>query len=301
MMQPNPWQVQAGMTAGRSESGGGSKGSEGIVRPARLSGALSMIMLGSWVGVALFVAYAQALRIRTLDELPDLLPSEMVSRVESSDSLVSFTSYALLGTTAVTAVLFCVWLFQARRNAERIADRAHRWSRPWVIFGWVVPIVSLWVPKQIVDDVWSASAGGGDVPRTGGMSVGAWKDAGDSDPWQADGDSDPWPAAAAPRRERGRRSWVVPAWWASWLVYLIGGRVLSRLMADAGGLEGFRDQAVAAIVVIVPGITAAVLAAVIIYRLNRMQRAEALRIAAAIEGPTAATAASGEQPPLARA
>lgn len=62
---------------------------------------------------------------------------------------------------AAAAVTFISWLRQVRANAEMFCRAPHRNGRGWVIAGWFVPVVSLWYPKQIVDDVVAASS-----PRT---------------------------------------------------------------------------------------------------------------------------------------
>ncbi|MEU0885694.1 DUF4328 domain-containing protein [Lentzea sp. NPDC005914] len=60
--------------------------------------------------------------------------------------------------TLAAGVVFVVWLYNARVNAERLTPAAeHRRSRTWVWLGWFVPFVNLWYPKQVVDDVWRAS------------------------------------------------------------------------------------------------------------------------------------------------
>ncbi|WP_435875703.1 DUF4328 domain-containing protein [Nonomuraea jabiensis] len=58
----------------------------------------------------------------------------------------------------VAIVAFLVWLFRVRANAEILSPGGHRRGQPWLIFGWVVPIINFWFPKQIVDDIWSASS-----------------------------------------------------------------------------------------------------------------------------------------------
>ena len=61
-----------------------------------------------------------------------------------------------------------IWLDQARGNAVLLNPQGQRRSRGWVWFGWVIPIVYLWFPKQILDDVISATE-----PATGaGRSTG---------------------------------------------------------------------------------------------------------------------------------
>jgi hypothetical protein len=54
-------------------------------------------------------------------------------------------------------VVFIVWLWRARGNAELFCYGQHRRGRGWVIGGWFCPVVNFWFPKQIVDDVIAAS------------------------------------------------------------------------------------------------------------------------------------------------
>ncbi|MFI7010155.1 DUF4328 domain-containing protein [Streptomyces sp. NPDC050145] len=61
-------------------------------------------------------------------------------------------------TFAVTAILFLVWFFRVRRNAEVFEPHGHTLARPWVVFGFVVPIANLWYPRRVAADVWDASA-----------------------------------------------------------------------------------------------------------------------------------------------
>jgi hypothetical protein len=52
-------------------------------------------------------------------------------------------------------VLFAVWFYRARVNAE-----GHGWpqrlSRAWAIAGWIAPVVNLWFPFRVMADIWRA-------------------------------------------------------------------------------------------------------------------------------------------------
>jgi Domain of unknown function (DUF4328) len=74
--------------------------------------------------------------------------SEHVARVLN---VLQSVGVAVAGTT------FLVWLFQARRNAEVIGGVRQRWGTPWLVLGWVVPVVNLWIPRRIMIDIWKAS------------------------------------------------------------------------------------------------------------------------------------------------
>ncbi len=56
------------------------------------------------------------------------------------------------------AVVSVVWLWQCRRFAEAASPGwPHARSRVWVWLGWILPVVSLWFPLQVVRDVRAAT------------------------------------------------------------------------------------------------------------------------------------------------
>ncbi|MEW9556077.1 DUF4328 domain-containing protein [Nonomuraea sp. NPDC050783] len=88
-----------------------------------------------------------------------LADADSVSEAETNTGDLVYGLSGILETVTylVAIVAFLTWLFRVRANAETLSPHGHRRSRVWVILGWIVPIVSLWFPKQIVDDVWDAS------------------------------------------------------------------------------------------------------------------------------------------------
>lgn len=60
------------------------------------------------------------------------------------------------GTVVLTWLVTSHWLGRLHDLAVRLAPAQQRHSRFWASFGWVVPIVQLWFPKGVVDDVWKA-------------------------------------------------------------------------------------------------------------------------------------------------
>jgi hypothetical protein len=55
--------------------------------------------------------------------------------------------------SAATVVVFLIWFYAARVSAERSGWRQRR-ARGWAFWGWVIPIADLWVPFQIMTDIW---------------------------------------------------------------------------------------------------------------------------------------------------
>ena len=86
-------------------------------------------------------------------------------------------------------VVFIVWLWRVRSNAELFCAGRHRRGRGWVIGGWFCPVVTFWFPKQIVDDVIAAS--------------------------------DPRTPPQVPDLRGIRGNGLVLAWWLTWVVGLV--------------------------------------------------------------------------------
>jgi hypothetical protein len=71
----------------------------------------------------------------------------------------------------VAYVFVSMWLMRVYQTASAVAPRLMRRSIAWTWLGWWVPLVSLWFPKQVVDDVWRVVAsqpGRSRVRATGG-------------------------------------------------------------------------------------------------------------------------------------
>jgi hypothetical protein len=93
------------------------------------------------------------------------------------DKVVNWTDFAL-------GVAYVVWLRRARINAERHGWQQRRASA-WAFWGWIVPIVSLWIPFQIMGDIWRAGL---------------------------------------PEDRRHKVAWLPALWWTTWLLGTAGPR-----------------------------------------------------------------------------
>ncbi|WP_327589154.1 DUF4328 domain-containing protein [Nonomuraea sp. NBC_00507] len=128
------------------------------LRPVRGVAMFAVVALvcDSLVGVAAAVIdfWYAALVDRMIAD-PD---SVTEAEINTGDLVYQVSGIVELLAYVVTAVAFLVWLFRVRENAEILAPDGHRRAKPWLIFGWIVPIIAYWFPKQIVDDIWDASA-----------------------------------------------------------------------------------------------------------------------------------------------
>jgi hypothetical protein len=57
----------------------------------------------------------------------------------------------------VSAVLFLAWFRRAYANLPSLGARGLRYGRWWALGAWVLPVFSLFRPKQLLNDVWRAS------------------------------------------------------------------------------------------------------------------------------------------------
>ena len=111
--------------------------------------------------------------------LPDTNPLVVLSRV----------------VLAATAILFLVWFNRARINAER-SSWPQRRARAWAFWGWLIPIGNLWIPFQLMADIWRAGL---------------------------------------PPERRTSTAWLPAVWWASWLFNGVGPAWTGSHSGSAGG------------------------------------------------------------------
>lgn len=81
-----------------------------------------------------------------------------VTDVAASSVALNSLSFAYQLALA-SAVVWFLWLWRARRNAEAIAGPgSQRLGRAWTVWGWLCPVVFFWFPYRIVVDIYRASS-----------------------------------------------------------------------------------------------------------------------------------------------
>lgn len=230
-------------------------------QPVRVS-MLGNIASGLIVVVAALSVFYTWTSWNTYGVLQDVLSSpftaEPETRVQASDNLVLIAVWGYRVFVVGAAVVFLIWLWRARQNAEGLSEGLHTRSRGWVLGGWFVPIVAWWFPYQVVRDVWRAS--------------------------------DPGTRTLAGELRLARGSALVGVWWSCWLVFSIAGTLsFNHARREPTGDEGvdeiltwFQGGAVYDTVSTVGEVLAAVLIVLIIRRISAWQ--EVLGPAAQREG-----------------
>ncbi len=59
--------------------------------------------------------------------------------------------------SAITGGLFLAWLYQCRVNVRALGARKLRWRREWTLLAFLVPVLNVLRPYQVVREVWQAS------------------------------------------------------------------------------------------------------------------------------------------------
>jgi Domain of unknown function (DUF4328) len=112
--------------------------------------ALSRLAVAGFAGV-----YLSKLDRLSEAELPT--STELSDANDAFDTLVAVAHVDLL-VNVVCAVVFVVWTYRGYRNLAPLGASGLRFANGWAIGGWFVPVMFLWRPKQVVNDMWRASA-----------------------------------------------------------------------------------------------------------------------------------------------
>ncbi|WP_330455827.1 DUF4328 domain-containing protein [Streptomyces sp. NBC_00820] len=75
---------------------------------------------------------------------------------EASPGTAGLMPRLIVSVTFLAAVLFLVWFSRCRRNAELLSLTPLPGSAGWAVIAWLIPVVNLWVPRQLVLDVHGA-------------------------------------------------------------------------------------------------------------------------------------------------
>lgn len=128
-----------------------------------LSALVIISSAAAWVAVGFDIAeirllarQAQAHAVSAGERAAHLFVGEVIFKVQMT-------------LLAATGIAFVTWLYRARANLRAFGTRHLRFQRNWAILGFVIPLLNLFRPYQVVQEVWQAS-----TPETTGPV--AWQD-----------------------------------------------------------------------------------------------------------------------------
>lgn len=188
--------------------------------------------------------------LQEIDLVNRILDGEAVTEDELDDNDYQQFIVALiqLAVLIAAAFFFIRWFHGAYSNLRALGRPDLRFGTGWAIGGWFVPIMHLWRPKQIANDIWRGSA-----PDDFGPSQDDWKR-----------------APVAP---------LVHVWWAAWVTASFVGWIVGRLFWSSDTADEIKTAAQGDIAFSVIDIVAAVLAILVVRAMTSRQEERTRQIA----------------------
>ena len=109
--------------------------------------ASSSLLAAVWIVALTSMSSAQNYR----DQLASGTPADQI--VTTYDAMA-----VLIPITMITSwIITSLWLKRLHIAATEVNETSIRLKRPWVFWSWIVPVVSLWFPKNLIEDLLKAN------------------------------------------------------------------------------------------------------------------------------------------------
>ncbi|MEX2984466.1 DUF4328 domain-containing protein [Streptomyces sp. C36] len=133
-----------------------------------------MVLLGVCVLAALLhVAATGQQRSAVEDVISGGVMAMDREKINDADDFASSMTILQMLSMLATGVLWVIWFRRMRLNAEVFAPGTHRFSSGWAVGAWITPVVNLWFPKQMANDIYRASSPAGPQSAPKGL-LNAW-------------------------------------------------------------------------------------------------------------------------------
>ena len=174
----------------------------------------------------------------------EAIAGEVISdeRAAANDLRQAAVAILLLIVNIATVVAFCFWIHRAYRNLRALGNPPNSldFSPGWAVGWFFIPIANIIMPYRVVRELWAKS-----------------------DPSVRTKDDFLFAAEASTA--------LIPVWWVMWLVSNFVERLVNRFYGDAETAEGLAWATKADIVSTVLWIVAALLAALVVRRIDGRQ------------------------------
>jgi len=107
----------------------------------------SSLLAAVWIVALASISSAQTYR----DQLASGAAADQI--VTAYDAMAVIIPITMISSWVITSR----WLKQLHITATAANPNAIRLKLPWVFWSWIVPVVSLWFPKQIIEDLLKAN------------------------------------------------------------------------------------------------------------------------------------------------
>ena len=106
----------------------------------------SSLLAAVWIVALASIPSAQSYR----DQLASGTAADQI--VTAYDAMTVIIPITMISSWVITSL----WLKKLHIAATAANPTAMRLKRPWVFWSWIVPVVSLWFPKNIIEDLLKA-------------------------------------------------------------------------------------------------------------------------------------------------
>ena len=107
----------------------------------------SSLLAAVWIVALASIPSAQSYR----DQLASGTAGDQI--VTAFDAMTVIIPITMISSWVITSL----WLKQLHICATDVDPAAIRLKRPWVFWSWIVPVVSLWFPKNLIEDLLKAN------------------------------------------------------------------------------------------------------------------------------------------------
>jgi uncharacterized protein DUF4328 len=130
----------------------------GALKPIRGLGIAASVLIGLAVLTSIASTWSDWFSSGVVADYLDDVAGVTEADLATADSVAALTGLSDSAAVLAAGVVFIVWLSFARRNSEILYGKAgHRRTTAWVGWAWFIPVVSLWFPYQVVQDVYRPS------------------------------------------------------------------------------------------------------------------------------------------------
>jgi hypothetical protein len=199
------------------------------------------ILLNLLMTVSAYLHYDFATRWVSQAHIPK---DEVTANIISQQLLTIANRICLIPT----AIVFVIWFHRAHANLKSLGARNLASTPAWAVACWFVPILQLYRPTQIAQEIWR-----------------------NSDPHA--------PASVYRRRATSANSTRINYWWGLWMISLVSGYFSASSLHSANSPQSLQDATVVSIIDKVATTLAALLALAMVIGIDDRQlaRAEMLR------------------------
>ena len=103
----------------------------------------SSLLAAVWIVALASIPSAQSYR----DQLASGTAADQI--VTAYDAMTVIIPITMISSWVITSL----WLKNLHIAATAVNPTAMRLKRPWVFWSWIVPVVSLWFPKNLIEDL----------------------------------------------------------------------------------------------------------------------------------------------------